>query len=166
MIKDLLEIQRKVDGIIAEKINMNFGETLEMRKIAFKVELGELANEIGSFKYWKESHVIDKDLVLGEWADCLAFLLSITNTSMGLGEIEFYPVGKSSTMTDNEVKYWINDNFRTLFNNKIDYYSVGLNGLYKSLYEIGMFAGFTRDELEDAYKKKSEINIQRAKEGY
>jgi len=166
IIKELLEIQRNVDGVIAEKIKMNFGDTLEMRKIAFKVELGELANEIGSFKYWKESHVIDKTLVLDEWADCLAFLLSITNQTMITGDIEFYPVGKTSTMTDNEVGYWINDNIVKLLMNKLDYYNGGLNGAFKTLYEIGLLCGYTIEEMEDAYKKKSEVNIQRAKEGY
>jgi len=166
MIKELLDIQRKVDGVISEKIKMNFDDTLEMRKLAFKVELGELANEIGSFKYWKDSHVIDKTLVMDEWADCLAFLLSITNQTMSVGEIDFYPVGKSSTMTDEDVKYWINTNVTKLMMDKLDAYKGGLNGVYKSLYEIGMLLGYTQNELEESYKRKSEVNIQRANEGY
>ncbi|WCR32916.1 dUTPase [Bacillus phage BC-5] len=169
MILNLLNKQKEVDSYIAEKVNdkyikegknKDFKDTIGKRKVAFKVELCELANEIGFFKYWKESHVINKDRVLDEWADCLAFLNSIVvtqNYERHINEYLQYCVLESSM----DVNY----HFDRLMKNKL-YDLTDYEYAYIELYKMGSTLGFSFGELNVAYLNKSEENIRRAKEGY
>jgi dimeric dUTPase (all-alpha-NTP-PPase superfamily) len=46
---------------------------------ALYVELGELTQEIGFFKYWKKNKTINKVRPYDEWADCMHFMASLGN---------------------------------------------------------------------------------------
>jgi dimeric dUTPase (all-alpha-NTP-PPase superfamily) len=48
---DIVIQQDELDREILLKHDVNYGETFQERKLALLVELGELANEIRSFKY-------------------------------------------------------------------------------------------------------------------
>jgi dimeric dUTPase (all-alpha-NTP-PPase superfamily) len=48
---DIVIQQEELDREILLKYNLNYKETFQERKLALLVELGELANEIRSFKY-------------------------------------------------------------------------------------------------------------------
>lgn len=94
-IKELLEMQKKLDNAILkkqvepltssieqqkylyEKLN---GDLLTERILALSVEVGELANATRCFKYWslKDSEPVER--VLDEYADCLHFMLSIAHS--------------------------------------------------------------------------------------
>jgi len=163
MILELFEIQREVDSFIEDKIsyqNIDFRDTLGKRKTAFKVELCELANEIGFFKYWKESHELNKERVLDEWADCLAFLNSIANTQSLYNEINDY-LKYCVLESSMDVAY----HFDRLIKNKL-YDLTDLEYAYIELYKMGSSLGFSFGEMNYAYLKKSNENIRRAKEGY
>lgn len=168
---DLFLLQKEVDYLIAEKLKNNvndfreFKDTIGDRKVAFKVELGELANEIGYFKYWKESHVIKKDRVLDEWADCLAFLISIMISQCDyLPKVDYDLIEREDRVI--YAKGLSSSNFNWMFKNELDWYNKGLNSMFQNLIEIGRYNGFTYEELENAYRNKTIENIRRAKEGY
>lgn len=162
MMEHLFKVQRDVDQVIAGKFEGDFDYTLNKRRVAFKVELSELSNEIGFFKYWKKSHEVFPDRVKSEWADCLAFLLSVT----------------ISNQFENDIIDWFaNSNLRDckncdemqLFNrlqyNKL-YDYVDIESAFIDLFKLGLKQGFSIAELTMAYISKSEVNLRRANEGY
>ena len=81
--KKLFEAQAKLDKAIFEKAGIDYEkqkhEIAVKQTLALLVELSELANEIGVFKYWKHSHKIDSLKAREEWADVLHFFLSLGN---------------------------------------------------------------------------------------
>jgi len=137
--------------------------TFDKRKIAFNVELGELGNELGFFKYWKFNHKIDRERVKYEWADCLAFLTSLIISKNIVehvkGNLESY--SKESMMlggsVEREFKGMMYNNLVT----KQDYVTC----LHELFWMMGSI-GYSFDELIEAYKIKTNENIRRAKEGY
>ncbi|QOC56868.1 nucleotide pyrophosphohydrolase [Bacillus phage Baseball_field] len=165
MMKDMLKVQKKVDLDISNKIEIPFKETITQRKIAFKVELSELVNEVGFFKYWKTSHKIINERVLDEWADCFAFLNSIV-ISQGYEDyvISYYIKRlehdiESSTFIRQD---WL---FRMMNKNEMDSIDDVLSQ-YFYLYMFGKNLGYSVDEMNSAYNTKSMVNMIRAKEGY
>lgn len=161
VMNDLLKIQEEVDSLIIDKIDIRFKDTVNDRKIAFHVELGELANEIGFFKYWKKSHKKDHKRIKDEWSDCLAFLNSITIT-MGYNEEINKVFGRMITFLSHKN---IKDYYYRLSINRL-YDFVDIESAYSDLFKLGYSLGYTLEELSEAYISKSNENIRRAKEGY
>lgn len=162
MLTELFELQREVDRIIENKIDVNFNDTLNERKIAFKVELSEFANEIGFFKYWKKSHVKNDERIKDEWSDCLAFLLSITNSIIS-DKKEFERINNKYIMVGCSLS--LEFLYNQLHYNKLKCF-IDLYDCFITLYKIGVKLGYNVDELNEAYRNKSKENIRRAKEGY
>lgn len=161
MMKECFELQKQVDIQIEEKIGVLFSTTIGDRKIAFGVELCELANEIGFFKYWKTSHKLDYDRIKDEWADCFAFLNSLAIT-YGL-EDEIIKDFDMLTYSVNQPN--VSTSFKQLQFNKL-YDATDILSAYVDLFKIGYKVGFKKEELIEAYKVKSAENIRRAQEGY
>ena len=67
--------QIRLDKAVKEAHKMNQDYSNQMI-IALYTEVGEFANEIQSFKYWKKSKNIDQNNLLEEFADGLHFLIS------------------------------------------------------------------------------------------
>jgi len=161
MMEDLLKLQKNVDELIQNKINISFNQTLNDRKIAFKVELSELANEIGFFKYWKQSHVKNHERIKDEWADCLAILLSIVISMNFEKELIHYSSLNDIKPDHKNNNYMFNElNFNKMYD------LVDITTCLYYLYKIGLNNGYTMEELNEAYIIKTSVNIIRAKEGY
>lgn len=187
---EIVQLQSEVDNIILNKINektrednnlcsTRFGKlidntkdwsksdfdffTLDKRKIAFNVELGELANELGFFKYWKFNHSINRDRVKDEWADCLAFLVSLIISKNIVEHVKsnLENYSKENMMlggsVEREFKGMMYNNLMT----KQDYTTC----LHELFWMMGSI-NYTFDELIEAYKVKTKENIRRAKDGY
>jgi len=160
MMMEAFSLQLEVDQNIKEKISKPFHDTLSERKIAFHVELGELANEIGFFKYWKKSHVKNHERIKDEWSDCLAFLNSIAITYGFENELNGLEQIKYIVSLDKPEYYYYNLQYNKLY----DY--VDIECAYKDLYKLGLTLGYSLNELFKAYEIKCNENIRRAKEGY
>jgi dimeric dUTPase (all-alpha-NTP-PPase superfamily) len=50
-VNDILELQAKLDTTIQNKHHVNYQSVYDELKLALLVELGELANEVRSFKF-------------------------------------------------------------------------------------------------------------------
>ncbi len=74
-IKELIPIQKEVDEKVVERLGREPG--MEERILALNVELFEYFNAVGTWKWWKHNHVIDREKILDELADCFAFFLSM-----------------------------------------------------------------------------------------
>lgn len=163
-IESLYGTQAKVDDKIAEKLEggkdfLSSYENIQHRQFAFKVEVMELANEIGFFKDWKHSHTIKVDAALEELADCMAFLLS-TGLSLGYDRVvkEVEPF-----------EMWADYPYEDLFDmlTEIQLSNVGKFTLaFKLILGIGLKIGASETAIMYAYVNKSAKNIERQTKGY
>ena len=149
--------------------------------LAYNCELYEALNAIGTWKWWKHSHVIEKDRVLDEVADCFAFILSAF--------LSLEPETRLNLMINFASRYV---DFRHQF---LDDYKDNLDQLVRdlivflgtaselqgdehltSLDSFALLLIITEIALRDEnidwddfiyyYKRKSKVNIKRQKENY
>jgi Uncharacterized protein conserved in bacteria len=160
-IEELLHMQQELDIAIAKNLNMedefNSVEIVDQRVFALKVELGEWANVVGWFKYWKQSHVVDREESLEEQADFLHFLLSIGNSRKYTFIKEIHP--------ERWEKVPVGRLFIYLMENNYDSSGKWLNA-FEQLICIGLKLGYTEEEMVQAYKRKRDINFARIEGGY
>src|SRR5437763_13720814 len=75
--------QKKLDEFIRQKKNLTDTDSeasFIRTKIALLVEIGELANELKTFKHWKSQKDINWEKAKEELIDCLHFYLSWANS--------------------------------------------------------------------------------------
>lgn len=83
ILKRLQNEQKKLDEFIIQKNNITDSQTTKSfvrTKIALLVEIGELANELKTFKHWKKQKEINWEKAKEELIDCLHFYLSWANS--------------------------------------------------------------------------------------
>lgn len=150
--------QRKLDQRIYDEKKIEPSQELtDLRIIAFKVEVGELANEIRFFKFWSNKPT-DFDKALEELVDCIHFLL-------GIGLDRNYYKYVSDASGEHYKDFTFQQLFYDLLDNPIDCtasFEVALN----TVLGIGLKLGFTEEEMKLAYFKKNEKNHVRQDEGY
>ena len=178
----LLKEQYNLDKAIQDNHHISYGETVEERKLALLVELGEFANTTRSFKFWSNKGLDSKERILDEAADCLHFYLSlfITNLYKIYGEANLTKCFSLSGMMNEPYKASkkeitslfigaikkasnenanINDIIKDSFNSyeecSFDYYLNIIAGL-----------GYSWQDLEEAYYKKLGVNYQRQENNY
>lgn len=150
------KIQKKVDKTITEKSGT---PDLWHLYFAMLTEVFEFYNEIGEWKWWKHNHQIDKEKVLEEAADVYAFGLSYFNI---INENSFEDNLEKGLAIINEEE---GDVIKSIASSLMDVKltpEVLLLLVTHSVLELG----YTIEELEEAYYKKSQKNIQRQKENY
>lgn len=177
----LFETQRILDARIEKEHPRVEGEDRLAKKIlALQVELGELANEQRSWKFWSNDQeprvkVFDeeydlihmesigleqKNPLLEEYVDCLHFILSI-----GL-DLGWKPSVIDLYLKSND----INDQFLGLFYEVAHFSGHRLKDNYYKLVEVfvglGEMLGFTWEQIEQAYYDKNAINHTRQDTGY
>mgnify|MGYP000883897367 CR=1 FL=1 len=158
-LRDLQLIQRDVDSHM---------ENWQRDKIitALSEEFHEWYNTIGFFKIWKK-HKTPVENQLDELADCLAFALSLLNDDKGIFELNRCKIVLNRNteqhirLMRNEIEH--GELFSKRVHNTVYKQSVGFS--IELILNIAMIY-YSFDELFEAYKKKSLVNIQRQKEGY
>jgi dimeric dUTPase (all-alpha-NTP-PPase superfamily) len=83
ILKRLQSEQKKLDEFICQKKNLTDADSRESfirTKIALLVEIGELANELKTFKHWKSQKEVNWEKAKEELIDCLHFYLSWANS--------------------------------------------------------------------------------------
>ena len=143
-------------------------EVWEREKIitALSEEFHEWYNAIGFFKIWKK-HKTPVEKQLDELADCLAFALSLLNDDCRVFGPDRWGVVLNRN-NEQHIKLMRNEiEHGELFSKRVH------NTVYKQSVEFSIelilniaMIYYSFDELFEAYKKKSEVNIQRQKEGY
>jgi dimeric dUTPase (all-alpha-NTP-PPase superfamily) len=156
----LYKEQEELDQFIAKNldININHVDYVDDRVTALKVEMAEFANEVGFFKYWKQSHVMDLERTLEEWADVAHFFLSVgisRNYHTFVRELNY--------------KQWHKVPLKHLFNyimeSRIESAGQWKNN-FEQLVQIGVKLGFTIEQMELAYYLKKQKNIERQMNKY
>ena len=143
-------------------------EVWEREKIitALSEEFHEWYNAIGFFKIWKK-HKTPIEKQLDELADCLAFALSLLNDDNEI--FGLYRCGivlnrnneQHIKLMKNEIEH--GELFSKRVHNTVYKQSVGF--AIELILNIAMIY-YSFEDLFEAYKKKSLVNIQRQKEGY
>ena len=162
-LKAMLETQTKVNDKVSEKLKEQ-PKSIDYL-LAMHVEVFEFINAVGTWKWWKHSHVPNKEKILDELADVMAFYFSylLTLDSETLNEIEEITKEVYGTLEDKEVasilRYitqCINDGEQ----------QVAPVLMVESVLIAAKTVGATWKEIEEAYYKKSEVNIKRQEQNY
>lgn len=156
---ELQAIQRDVDSHM---------EVWERSKIvtALSEEFHEWYNSIGFFKIWKK-HKTPVEKQLDELADCLAFALSLLNDDEKHFEIDRCKIVLNRN-TDQHIRLMRNEiEHGELFSKRVHntVYKQSVGFAIELILNIAMIY-YSFEDLFEAYKKKSLVNIQRQKEGY
>ena len=152
-------IQHEVDSYM---------EVWEREKIitALSEEFLEWYNAIGFFKIWKK-HKTPVEKQLDELADCLAFALSLLNDDEKHFEIDRCKIVLNRN-TDQHIRLMRNEiEHGELFSKRVHntVYKQSVGFAIELILNIAMIY-YSFEDLFEAYKKKSLVNIQRQKEGY
>ena len=182
-IDNLIPIQQEVNKKVREKLNndLDSGDFV----LAFNVEFFEYINAVGTWKWWKHSHEIKKEVILDELADCFAFFLSIVdyeNQMRILNETEYDFISKIETELNNileTLKQYVEKRDDMVKEELLmDFCKyVGTDNESESVPTVErftiaifmatvLFNDITWEDMTEAYKRKSKINIQRQVEDY
>lgn len=166
-LRALLEKQKELDNMILEKAGIKEYPWLNM-KLALLVELGELANEVQSFKHWKHNKNVNRERVLEEFADCFHFALSLEN--------EFNQMLDELIDNPNNFNISYDAVFPESYEGNEDFETSAILGAYEyvvsdkdylmAIISMGMCLEIDLEEMEQAYLKKHQENIRRQQEGY
>lgn len=156
----LFAMQKKLDDYIEENNELEKEDLLNQKILALIVELGELANETRSFKFWSKKKETDLLAITEEYIDGVHFILSL-----GL-EKGYTFNGKPSSVKNRTV----NEQFLLLYeliisfknNPSLDNYEE----LFSSYLGLGQLLELTAEEIQASYFDKNEVNFERQDVGY
>ena len=159
----LLEKQQELDGYIMRERGLTHDETIEQRKLAFVVELAELAQEWRGFKYWSDNQQ-PSDKMLEEYVDVLHFALSLHNYYKGDTQ---YAMSISLTLEEKE--YASESKVLELFSeilqlNDNHYWREGTMLIVVVM--LGNKLLLSGEDILKEYDRKYQINIERQNNGY
>lgn len=149
--------QSELENFIADKHGIAIHDYLNEQQLAILVELAESANEWQGFKYWKLKKDVDREKLLEETVDVLHLILA-RGIVLGwqVATVKAYKT-ESITMQYKSLMQKIateEESQKT--------YSQAFN-IYIGLVEM---LGFTWQEVETAYAKKHQENIDRQNNDY
>lgn len=166
-LKELFEMQRRLDEHIIKKKGLEGQDLLLNKILALLVELGEMTNELPEvFKHWSNKKN-NYENALKEYIDCLHFILSI---GLELGaDKELDTSYRMDTFTSN-VGIHIKDVFLRVIkldtSLKTDFVLVAYEELTERFLGLGFLLGFTHKGIIKAYKDKNKVNHARQENGY
>ena len=161
--KSLEPIQKEVNETVLERLKvMGKGMPSQMDYlVAMHVEFFEFINAVGTFKFWKHSHNPDKVRVLDELADIIAFFLSIGKVDDSVDPVIEETEEELKDYSTLSIIQSVSAAIQTGEETASDLILMGI-AVEIARREVGA----TWEEIVEAYKKKSEENIKRQKEGY
>lgn len=154
----IIEKQIILDEAIKKAHSINV-DNYDKMLIALYTEIGEFANEVQSFKYWKKTKQIDRLKMLEEFADGLHFLISFAIK---------YNVSKiiEPLVLSNDINLQILAMFQAT--SKL-VKKINKRNIEKA---IAIYIGIARllsisdEEINEAYFLKNIINFERIKSNY
>lgn len=159
----LLKKQQELDDYIMRERGLTHDETIEQRKLAFVVELAELAQEWRGFKYWSDNQE-PSEKMLEEYVDVLHFALSLHNYHEHTVENTAYQLGLRNEYT-NERETPLTVAFLEVLL-VATYTNVCEGELLANTLILGDWLGLRADDILKEYDRKYQINIERQNNGY
>ncbi|WNB93201.1 dUTP diphosphatase [Bacillus sp. NEB1478] len=162
-IQRLFSMQKELNNRIVKEHQLNNEDLYEKRRLAFLVELGELANETRCFKYWSTKSPSLKETILEEYVDGLHFVLSI-GIDLEITDIQLPDEVKLQTKMDN---IELTDVFLSLYQAGSKKLSINEFVLFfEDFMGLGSKLKFSYEEIEAAYLEKNLVNHERQNSGY
>lgn len=159
-LQKLFGMQDALDKRIESEHSLAGIPLLRKKVLSLQVELGELANETRCFKFWSTKKPSSNDVILEEYVDCIHFILSI-----GL-EKNFEGITLNVKHIDDE----LSEQFLDLYINISDFVICSSLDNYLNIFQnflsLGENLGFSKEDIENAYLYKNNINHERQDNGY
>lgn len=152
--------QSFLDDAIFKKHNLVGKNLIKEKVAALEVELSEFANEVRFFKYWSLKGM-NREKALIEFVDGLHFFLSLAND---LGVTRTF-----GSEVDEHESNWLDAYFRCKRWVYTLYYcpdELTWHVAFSWFWAMGEKAGFTEEEIYQAYLSKNKINYERQEIGY
>jgi dimeric dUTPase (all-alpha-NTP-PPase superfamily) len=161
-LEKLFQMQKALDTHIEEKHKLQDEDLFSRKVLALLVEIGELANETRSFKFWSVKPSSAKEVILEEFVDGIHFILSL-GIERGFDEKGFDLNERDSSLNASEQFLTVYELISLFQKSKgfQDYI-----GLFEAYLQLASLLGFTKEEMEQAYFKKNEVNYQRQQNNY
>ncbi|HLS59879.1 MAG TPA: dUTP diphosphatase [Virgibacillus sp.] len=160
--QELFTMQRQLDQYIEENNEIPTDQNLfEDKCLALLVELGELANETRSFKFWSTKPPSADEVILEEYVDGVHFILSL-----GIEKGFEYSGLEEVNQTEVHITAQFNTVFKSCILFKEEPTQVNYNTLFTDFLYVGQLLGFNATDIQRAYYQKNEVNYDRQKEGY
>ncbi|MEY9976561.1 dUTP diphosphatase [Lysinibacillus sp. RC79] len=149
--------QAELENFIADKHSIAIHDYLNEQQLAILVELAESANEWQGFKYWKLKKGVDREKLLEETVDVLHLILA-RGIVLGwqVATVKAYKTASITTQYKSLMQKIATDE------ESQKTYALAFN-MYIGLVEM---LGFTWQEVETAYAKKHQENIDRQNNDY
>jgi dimeric dUTPase (all-alpha-NTP-PPase superfamily) len=158
----LFEMQNEIDKRIEKLHNLDSNELFSKKLLALLVELGELANETRCFKFWSLKAPSEKAVILDEFADGLHFILSLGILLKAENQIDMK--AELTQIVEPTIQFIKVYQLITELNS--DRTLEKMNEVFMAYLELGNLLGFSKEDIENAYFKKNEVNHKRQDSGY
>lgn len=158
----LFELQRELDTRIERLHKLDSNELFSKKLLALLVELGELANETRCFKFWSLKAPSDKEIILDEFADGLHFILSLGILLKAENQIDL----KAEITQIVEPTTQFLKVYQLISELNSDRSVEKMNEVFVAYMELGQLLGFSKEDIENSYFKKNEVNHKRQDSGY
>lgn len=192
MLNSLAIKQKALNNYIYKTKKVEPSEVYEDQKIALLVELGELANELKFFKYWKEEKEPNMSIpctactgsgqlgyddcifckgtgknyshnpALEEYVDVLHFMLTLTIYKYADDEALEHFFTTLQPLTYPT----LTEQFSALYYEMARNTFTGLDLAWRYFLGLAVMLGFDMDDIENAYHKKNKENYARQDRGY
>lgn len=164
--RDLINVQKGVNLKITERLeekNMKLPDPSDFL-LAMHVEVFEFINEVGVWKWWKHNKEKDKEKILDELADVIAFFLAIIEQTGAYKKEVDNIIGETTMEFEERETIEILQNISVTIDSisQIPFPLLMAICIVVAQNEVGA----TWEEIEQAYLKKSEVNIERQEEEY
>lgn len=147
--------QAGLDARIHAEHRLDYPSTRRRRLLALTVELGELANETRTFKFWSLKGPSPKSAILEEYADGLHFILSL-GIDLGVKNQSFEIGVSALSLTEQFLGLYSSISLLS------EHFDEGHYRLAMTLF-LGLIPsiGATLEEAIAAYHAKLQVNYQR-----
>jgi dimeric dUTPase (all-alpha-NTP-PPase superfamily) len=158
----LFKMQTALDRYIEENHQLQNEDLFDRKILALLVEIGELANETRSFKFWSVKPSSEKAVILEEFVDGIHFILSLgIESSFDKEPVELEE--KQSELTVNDLFLEIYEAVSTFRKSRsLSHYLTVL----EYYLQLGAKLGISFQEIEKAYVQKNEVNYKRQQNRY
>ncbi len=158
----LFAMQAALDRYIEENHQLQNEDLFDRKILALLVEIGELANETRSFKFWSVKPSSEKQVILEEFVDGIHFILSLG--------IECAFDKQPLELEEQQTELEVNELFLEIYERVSTFRKTRSLSHYleviKYYLQLGAKLGISFQELEKAYVDKNEVNYKRQQNSY
>ncbi len=159
-LNDIRQLQDQLDERIMANHQVTRPQTRIRRILALMVEIGELANETRSFKFWSFKGASEKEVLLEELGDCVHFAVSLgIDLKDDVSHLEF--LKREASLSDQFID-WMSETAKLKTEFNLYQYRIVLSYIGS----VALAMGFSANDVYDFYIKKNEINHSRQDHQY